>query len=260
MLTRQAHLNTSRDLPCSSIFFLNNSLERKKPFIITEMKEEGRKNYVIKDKMNKEFEKEGRWAEEEHQKFLEAMKLYGKNWRLIQHYVGTRNAAQARSHAQKYFAKLQKTKSNEMGSCKPLDNNQLLVSDPCLATPGRIKTKLSYPENQAIAIGFAKRPELFSIERKYTRPDQELEELCRQTTIEPQKRWLTEQPAVLESDHTPSTYEPCLSVPQELDFDLPLLHSSAKQKSEQLEDDSEGIEYPDIPLVIKYPTLSLLFE
>ncbi len=50
----------------------------------------------------------GRWTDEEHRKFLEAFNLYGKNWKLVQGYVGTRSATQARSHAQKYFAKLTK--------------------------------------------------------------------------------------------------------------------------------------------------------
>lgn len=255
MLTRQVHLIASHSPPRSSITFPVNPLERKTPFVITEIKEEGRKNYVIKDNRSNELEKEGRWTKQEHQKFLEAIKIYGKNWRLVQHYVGTRNATQARSHAQKYFAKLQKTKTNGADDCKSMDNNQLLVSNLCLGTPGRIKTKLSYLENQAIAIGFAKRPKLFSIERKYTRPEQDLEELCRPATIEPQKKFTSELPSIFEPDRTPPTYEPCFSTPQELDLDLPLFNPS-----EQVDGEGEGIEYPDIPLVIKYPTLSSLFE
>lgn len=38
---------------------------------------------------------------------MEALKLYGKNWKKVQEYVGTRTTTQARSHAQKYFAKLE---------------------------------------------------------------------------------------------------------------------------------------------------------
>ena len=52
----------------------------------------------------------GRWSKNEHKKFLEAIKLYGKNWQKEHKYVGTRNSTQARSHAQKYFAKLERSR------------------------------------------------------------------------------------------------------------------------------------------------------
>ena len=48
----------------------------------------------------------GRWTEDEHRRFLEAMQLYGKNWKLVQNYIGTRVSSQIRSHAQKYFNKI----------------------------------------------------------------------------------------------------------------------------------------------------------
>jgi len=51
----------------------------------------------------------GRWTEQEHQKFIQAIKKYGKDWKKIKEEVGTRSAIQVRSHAQKYFQKLNKT-------------------------------------------------------------------------------------------------------------------------------------------------------
>ena len=33
----------------------------------------------------------GKWTEEEHEQFLQGLKLYGKNWNRIQAYVGTRS-------------------------------------------------------------------------------------------------------------------------------------------------------------------------
>ena len=33
----------------------------------------------------------GRWSAEEHNKFLEALRIYGKDWDSIQKYVGTRD-------------------------------------------------------------------------------------------------------------------------------------------------------------------------
>jgi len=48
----------------------------------------------------------GRWTDEEHDKFVEALRLHGKDWNLIQEFIGSRTSAQIRSHAQKYFSKL----------------------------------------------------------------------------------------------------------------------------------------------------------
>jgi len=49
----------------------------------------------------------GRWTKEEHKRFLDAMNLYGKNWKKVQEYVGTRSTTQVRSHAQKHLAKVE---------------------------------------------------------------------------------------------------------------------------------------------------------
>ena len=49
-----------------------------------------------------------RWTDAEHQRFIEALDLYGRQWRKIEEYVGTKTAVQIRSHAQKFFSKLEK--------------------------------------------------------------------------------------------------------------------------------------------------------
>eukprot|EP00343_Euplotes_focardii_P009339 CAMPEP_0205824308 /NCGR_PEP_ID=MMETSP0206-20130828/20320_1 /ASSEMBLY_ACC=CAM_ASM_000279 /TAXON_ID=36767 /ORGANISM="Euplotes focardii, Strain TN1" /LENGTH=321 /DNA_ID=CAMNT_0053122309 /DNA_START=11 /DNA_END=976 /DNA_ORIENTATION=+ len=51
----------------------------------------------------------GRWKKSEHQDFLKGLSLYGKDWKKIEALIGTRNGAQIRSHAQKYFSKVTKT-------------------------------------------------------------------------------------------------------------------------------------------------------
>jgi len=35
----------------------------------------------------------GRWTDEEHARFLEALKLFGKNWNKVHRHVGTRTSA-----------------------------------------------------------------------------------------------------------------------------------------------------------------------
>ena len=50
----------------------------------------------------------GRWTREEHFRFLQALKTHGKEWKYVQKHVATRSSTQARSHAQKFFSKLDK--------------------------------------------------------------------------------------------------------------------------------------------------------
>ena len=56
----------------------------------------------------------GRWKEDEHKRFLEAIIKYGNDWKEIEKYVKTRSSTQARSHAQKFFLKIKKDKNPEM--------------------------------------------------------------------------------------------------------------------------------------------------
>jgi len=56
------------------------------------------------------------WSEEEHQRFLVAIQTYGhKDVKAIASVVRTRNATQVRTHAQKYFMKLARSRTQEGG-------------------------------------------------------------------------------------------------------------------------------------------------
>ncbi|KAF5182952.1 Reveille-like protein [Thalictrum thalictroides] len=70
------------------------------------------------------------WTDEEHDKFLEALHLFGRDWKKIEDYVGSKSVIQIRSHAQKYFLKIQK--------------NGAIVHVP----PPRPKRRAAYPYPQ----------------------------------------------------------------------------------------------------------------
>lgn len=45
----------------------------------------------------------GRWTYKEHQDFVKGVSFYGKDWKKIAEFLGTRTAVQVRSHAQKFY-------------------------------------------------------------------------------------------------------------------------------------------------------------
>ena len=48
------------------------------------------------------------WTQSEHTKFIEALSLFERDWKRIGAHIGTKTIIQIRSHAQKYFIKMQK--------------------------------------------------------------------------------------------------------------------------------------------------------
>ena len=64
----------------------------------------------------------GRWTEEEKNRFIQGIILYGINWKKVKILIPTRNAVQIRSHAQKFFNKLKLCKDENLGIDFTLDS------------------------------------------------------------------------------------------------------------------------------------------
>ena len=71
----------------------------------------------------------GRWKSEEHQRFINAIIKYGNNWRQVQKYIGTRSSTQTRSHAQKFFEKLKRSKLFKKGKYDFSRNSLKILHD-----------------------------------------------------------------------------------------------------------------------------------
>ena len=70
-------------------------------------------NYDLFETFNVRGKNEGRWSYNENIKFIKAYVNFGKNYKLSQKYIGSRNMIQMKSHAQKFFKKLKKLKNEE---------------------------------------------------------------------------------------------------------------------------------------------------
>jgi len=91
---------------------LSTTLFEKLEFVSGQVNSFLNSNPVVAKEIDSEEDKRpekklrtGRWTKLECKLFEEALKKFGKSWKKVEAYVGTRNGTQIRSHAQKYFLK-----------------------------------------------------------------------------------------------------------------------------------------------------------
>ena len=101
----------------------------------------------------------GRWLPDEHHRFIEALLKFGNEWKSVQKHVGTRSSTQARSHAQKFFVKIGKTKienlnldfaNNSLKSLNQMANN---LDNEQMTKAIQILNKLAYDKKSRSSKG-----------------------------------------------------------------------------------------------------------
>ena len=87
-----------------------------------------------------------RWTDDEHERFLAALKLHGRAWRKIEEHIGTKSAVQIRSHAQKFFSKLQReTQRAKREGAETGAEGTETESETVRIPPARPKRKPNHP-------------------------------------------------------------------------------------------------------------------
>ncbi|CAI2382520.1 unnamed protein product [Moneuplotes crassus] len=61
----------------------------------------------------KQKKKTGKWSDREHARFVNYLKIYGKNWEKLEGLIPTRNSLQIKSHCQKYLNDIKKEFNTE---------------------------------------------------------------------------------------------------------------------------------------------------
>jgi SHAQKYF class myb-like DNA-binding protein len=90
-------------------------------------------------------ENTGRWTKEEHSLFLKGIEMHGKEWKKVAAVVKTRTTMQTRTHAQKYFEKLNNINKQMAGKTEGETAKVSISNRPVATSPGTPKKKKIVP-------------------------------------------------------------------------------------------------------------------
>ena len=105
----------------------------------------------------------GRWNKEEHDKFIDAIKQYGKDWKQVEQHIESRTGAQIRSHAQKFFNRIIKRYNIEKNEVIDFVHNAYNSNiDSSIQSPKRKKKSDSSSKNTKNLYVFNEEPNIKS--------------------------------------------------------------------------------------------------
>src|SRR3990167_2775485 len=105
----------------------------------------------------------GRWNKEEHDKFIDAIKQYGKDWKQVEQHIESRTGAQIRSHAQKFFNRIIKRYNIEKNEVIDFVHNAYNSNiDSSIQSPKRKKKSETSSKNAKNLYVFNEEPNIKS--------------------------------------------------------------------------------------------------
>ena len=84
----------------------------------------------------------GHWTAAEHDEFLKCLDIYGREWKKVAERITTRTAAQIRSHAQKYFKKIEAGETFSPPPAKKARKQTDVAAEPAppVRSSGRVRS------------------------------------------------------------------------------------------------------------------------
>ena len=109
----------------------------------------------------------GHWTAAEHDEFLKCLDIYGREWKKVAERITTRTAAQIRSHAQKYFKKIEaageEDKPDEAATPPRVASPPRVTPPPRVAPPPRVVQPSVAPAPDAQRVRAEPAPDAFGL-------------------------------------------------------------------------------------------------